>query len=142
MESMLVWVAPAGQRFSVALAARSNGGRLLNEVRRLAEEQAWRMAARHPLGQGLEDGPPALGPALEARAKLVSQKAWDEVKALDAIVCGGVWPASHSLLCHRCGAPDSPRHRYYACPKLADSQLPAVEGTAHIAQGVHSRYTD
>ena len=66
LESMLVWEAPTGQRFSVPLAARSNGGQLLNEVRRLAEEQAWRMAARHPLGQGLEGGPPAVCPALEA----------------------------------------------------------------------------
>ena len=141
-ELVLEWVAPLGQRFSVAHAARSNGGRLLSEVRRLAEQQAWQMAVRHPFGRGLEEGPPALSPAFKARVRLAKQTAWEEVKVFDDVVCGGVWPASQSMSCHRCGEPDWPRRRYNTCPQLNESQLPVVAGTAHIAEDTLGKYGD
>ena len=140
LQSITLWVAPSGLAFSVSQAAKSNGGGLLNEVRRLAEHQTMMIASKRQLGGGLEEGPPFLEPALEARAKQARQAARDEVKALDAVVCGGLWPKSHELRCHRCGAPDSPRHRFYTCEELLHATLLVVRETTQAVTTALTQY--
>ena len=58
-------------------------------VAETADEKAWKDAASHHLGGGLEKGPPSMCPAKAARKKLVKEQQWEQVAALDAVVCGG-----------------------------------------------------
>ena len=81
----------------------------------------WAEASHHWLGDGLEKGSPAVGPALKCRRHLLRKQQYSRVAALDAVVCGGAVTANRFLTgaqsCPRCGAPEETAlHRYYLCP--------------------------
>ena len=55
------------------------------------EKSIWKSAASHFLGAGLEAGCLNLGLANSVKQRLTKQGMYKEAKALDCIVCGGVW---------------------------------------------------
>ena len=97
------------------------------------ERLAWRDAASHFLGAGLETGTPNLDPARAARKWLLKNSMFKEVKALDVIVCGGVWTDSRKgepMVCQACGEVGiTMYHRYWSCPKLCKHPDESVRST-------------
>ena len=97
------------------------------------EQAAWRSAAQHLLGGGLQGGIPSLEPAQSARKWLLKHERWAEVKALDCIVCGGIWTDFRhdpSAQCEACGSANaSAYHRYWSCPRLGSHTDEAVRAT-------------
>ena len=53
---MCSWTSPHCNHFNVTAAVRGSGLPLMEEVRQVAEALAWKQAARHELGGGLEVG--------------------------------------------------------------------------------------
>ena len=131
----LRWRSSEGRDFSLDLAAAEASGPLLDEVRRNAEVITWRLTAKYELGSGLDQGTPSLELANVARAQLALEELWVHVRALDAVVCGGVWTAARGMKCP-CGAPDSPHHRYISCPLLANSTAQDVVRTQALVSGL------
>ncbi len=108
------------------------------------EAAAWRSAARHFLGQGLETGAPSIAPARAARRWLLKQERWKEVKALDCVVCGGVWAAFRTgapAACDQCGEHNvTAYHRYWSCPRLQEHPDEAVRKTQWMTKLFHERH--
>jgi hypothetical protein len=90
------------------------------QVELSAARAMWRGASRHHLGQGLEEGIPSFRAAREARKWLVRHHCAAEVKALDNVVCGGIWCGGREHIRRRCrcGQQETPWHRYYECSLL------------------------
>ena len=87
-------------------SAFANAG-ILDALTSEFERAAWRPAGKHFLGAGLESGIPNLEPTRSATRWLLKRDLWKEVKALDCIVCGGVWAGfriGESTPCDACGA--------------------------------------
>jgi len=95
----------------------------------------WRKAASHFLGGGLETGTPPLAPATRARRRLIKAGDTDKAHALDAVVCGACWMGGRADLVRRCPwcqAVETPYHRYWGCPKLADSDDQHIKDSQHL----------
>ncbi len=101
-------------------AAPEAGPQIVLAVRRSAQRAVWRKAAEHHLGRGLEEGVPSMEAARAAKKWLNRRHQKAEAKALDAIICGGLWHGERAGLQRicRCGKPETPYHRYWTCPKL------------------------
>ncbi len=101
-------------------AAPEAGPQIVLAVRRSAQRAVWRKAAEHHLGRGLEEGVPSMEAARAAKKWLNRRHQKAEAKALDAIICGGLWHGGRAGLQRicRCGKPETPYHRYWTCPKL------------------------
>ena len=90
-------------------------------IRDIGREKAWRDAAEHYLGAGLDTGIPSLGPARRAPRRLLKEANWLEVKALDRAICGAAWHHGREGVmrkCKGCGAEAADWHRYWSCEKL------------------------
>ncbi len=117
------WATPCRSHYADLDDQAPEAGALIEQAVRLsAENAAWASAAQHHLGGGLQEGIPSMGPAREARSWLIRHKRPTEVKALDAIVCGGIWHGGRNGLRRhcRCGQLEFPFHRYWSCPLLPD----------------------
>ena len=112
------WVSPRGKAFVLKSILR-NAGPVLDEIAQCAGDAAWRSAASHCCGEGLEQGSPGLEPARSAKAKFIKEGRFDEAKAVDLLVCGGLF-TSHTQGHCACGAVDGPKHRYWLCPLIKD----------------------
>ena len=102
------------------------------------ESSVWLAAEAHFLGRGLGRGVPNLAPALAARKWLLKRERWKEAKALDVVVCGGVWDSFRTKehgRCPVCGAePYTAYHRYWSCPALHEHPDEAVTGTQWLSK--------
>ncbi len=98
------------------------GAQIELQVKLAAKRAVWRGAAGHHLGGGLAEGIPSIEAAREARRWLVKHHRAAEVKALDQVVCGGVWCGGrdHVQRMCRCGLPETPWHRYWGCGRLGE----------------------
>ena len=107
---------------------------IMDASQRDAEEKVWMDAAKHFLGVGLQMGTPSLDPARRARSWLVRNKRLDEARALDNIVCGAVWPGGREGIIRkcRCGANETPWHKYWGCPMLHKCEAAAVRNTQYL----------
>ncbi len=96
------------------------GAQIELQVKLAAKRLLWRGAASHHLGRGLEEGIPSFEAARVARKWLVRHHRPAEVKALDQVVCGGVWCGGreHVRRMCRCGQPETAWHRYWGCSRL------------------------
>ena len=84
-------------------------------------EGLWNHASQHFLGAGLETGVPDLKPAQQARRWFERNGHAVAARAVDFVVCGGLWPGgrcSKVVRRCRCGAMETPRHRWWTCAKL------------------------
>ena len=91
------------------------------EFMKKQEQELWKEASNHHLGNGLEKGVPSYENAAKARKRFRKEGKWEECSALDAVICGGAWHHGRDKAarkCHRCGEPDTAWHAYWDCPKL------------------------
>ena len=140
------WIAP-GARMAIIAAPEPHGDiDVLIAIKSDLEDIAWKEAAGHFMGKGLEQGKPSL--VAHAAAKKLLVKLADEEKkqeaafdpgphyllacsmrlaALDAVVAGGATVGSRyasPVPCRRCGAlAETAFHRYFACPANACTEL-------------------
>ena len=94
--------------------------KIMEAEEKSAEIRVWRKAADHTFGSGLEEGPPYLDAARQARNWFIKRERYVEAKAVDTIVCGGIsctQLGDPEAVC-KCGKPDTPAHRYYECKLL------------------------
>ncbi len=106
------------------------GGQIELQLKMAAKRVLWRGAAGHHLGGGLDHGIPSFGAAREARRWLIKHHRPAEVKALDQVVCGGLWCGGreHVQRKCRCGVPETAWHRYWGC-SLLDEVVDKSGGT-------------
>ncbi len=118
------WISPDGSEYAGLQWAPHANVAILVALEAVFIAAAWRSAQRHFLGKGLEAGTPDLGPARSARQWLRKHERWKEVKALDQVVCGGIWDEFRMgkiATCARCGKSGvGAYHRYWSCPKLLE----------------------
>ncbi len=140
------WIDASGTEYAeLEWSSFANTG-ILDRLTRAFETCTWTSASGHYLGGGLESGIPTLDPARAARKWFLKQERWKEVKALDCVVCGGVW-AEHrhggNETCSRCGAQDvGAYHRYWSCPELGSITDEAVSRTQWMRSLFDSEYVD
>ncbi len=115
-------------------AAPNAATQIADAVEESAAGAVWRAAASHYLGSGLEEGEPSLCPASDARRKLISSRKPAHAKALDAVVCGGLWHSGRSQMVRhcRCGAVNDAFHHDWGCELL--ERVGEEEGYEVIAQ--------
>ncbi len=101
-------------------AAPEAGGQIELQLKLAAKRVLWRGAAGHHLGGGLDEGIPSFEAAREARRWQIKHHRPAEAKALDQVVCGGVWCGGreHVQRKCRCGQPETAWHRYWGCHLL------------------------
>ena len=97
-----MWVAP-GRKTEAFIDPTDpyNTQQILQTLSQQILRAVWAAAASHQGGGGLEGGPPDLGPAKKARAKLIRDGHHDAAKALDHIICGGVSLGTARKRAHR-----------------------------------------
>ena len=121
----------------------ANAG-ILEAMSNALEQAAWKAAAQHFLGAGLEAGCPNLSPAASAKQWLIKQDMFKEAKALDCIVCGGIWTEARkreAVHCAKCGSDNvSTYHRYWSCPALDKRTEEAVRSTQWMRKLFDKRY--
>ena len=127
------WITEDGREYGeLEWSEYANAG-ILETLSRAFETATWRSAAPHFLGGGLAHGTPSLEPARSARRWLAKRERYAEVKALDCVICGGVWAGCRSgvdMTCMRCGEADVTMfHQYWSCSKLASHNDDAVRKT-------------
>ena len=119
-----VWCTPEGDQQATLSNKPYETEEICEALAETIEDGLWRRAGKHYLGNGLAKGEPNLEPARRTRKHLVRYQRWNAVAALDAIVCGGCVHSGRygcQIMCHRgCGEIDTPMHRYWDCPRLAD----------------------
>ncbi len=116
------WLAPGKDKMADLDDTAPNAAvQIAAAVEDSAAEAAWRAAASHHLGGGLEEGEPSLQPAMEVRRRFVGERKPTLVKALDAVVCGGLWHSGRGNIATtcRCGKPDDAFHHYWGCELLS-----------------------
>ena len=127
------WIAPGGTEYAELGWSEFANAAILDELVVAFERAAWRSASDHFLGGGLETGIPGLEPARAVRRWLIKNEQWKEVKALDCVVCGGVWSDLHTNgcgTCTLCGEEGIDAfHRYWSCPVLEQHADVAVSST-------------
>ena len=127
------WISRDGEEYAELAWSEHANAAILDTLADDLERVAWHSASNHFLGSGLESGTPSLDPARSARQWLRKRQRWKEVKALDVVVCGGVWgdfrKDGHEM-CERCGAKNvDAYHRYWSCPNLLQHSDEAVVKT-------------
>ncbi len=139
------WLAPARTHDAdLDDAAPTAGAEIENAIRETAVQANWRRAAGHHLGGGLDEGAPSLEPARAARQWLTRRGRATEAKALDMVVCGGARHGGRACLRRhcRCGAIETPFHRYWSCPLLHAMTNAAGDSVTAETQGLAQEITD
>ena len=109
--------------------------KIVQAVELSAEKRVWRVASRHAFGNGLEEGTPYFDAARQARKWFLKRERYVEAKAVDHVVCGGVFctvEGNPNAVC-KCGAVDTPAHRYYLCDLLEKSEVDTILNTKSVA---------
>ena len=140
------WISAEGTEYAELDWAPHANVAILEALRESFEAAAWKTAATHFLGRGLESGTPSLAPAESARQWLRRRERWSEVKALDRIVCGGVWVESRRhqpTPCEQCGEPQATMfHRYWSCPCLRNHADEVVQETQWMERLFRERHSN
>ena len=138
------WIDAAGDQYAELGWSPFANASILDTLTVAFERAAWVSASSHFLGRGLESGTPVLEPARSARRWFRKRELWKELKALDCVVCGGVWSGfrmRHPEKCKLCGAEDvDAYHRYWACPGLAEHADESVSSTQWMRRLFDERY--
>ncbi len=107
---------------------------IVDAVQVEAEAKAWRNAAHHYLGAGLDLGKPTLEPARKARRSLMKDGLHDYARALDCVVTGAAWPGGREGLQRKCecGKWETAWHKYWGCDRLKEMDCDEIKDSQYL----------
>ena len=100
----------------------------------LCTQEQWKRD-KGPASAGLELGAPCLAAVQELDKQYTKDERWEHRRILRKVCCGHYWRFPQT--CEFCNAPDSPEHRYFACPGLtqyADPDKDNQKGQGEVPQ--------
>ena len=144
------WLAPERTQRAELGAEPGADQRIAAYFTETAETDAWKTAAAHFAGQGLDEGKPCTSSYLKARKFLVKSGRLEQATALDAVAAGGAtcgsrWATEARRICTRCtdNVVETPWHRYYLCRgnALIDDSDGILASTAGIIHTIGARFS-
>ena len=134
-QKIQVWTSAEGDRFKLGSLGRARCWKIVEAIEKSAEIRVWRKAAAHTFGSGLEEGVPYLDAPRQARNWFLKHERFAEAKAVDHIVCGGLFctPQGDPRENCKCGKMDTPAHRYFECELLKRSEVDTIRKTQSLA---------